>query len=100
MQPSLFDLPPAPERLMYQPGSDTSKAAAEVAVAFASTQRDRVLTWLTQRGHHGGTQIEAHEDTAIARHSLTFRFRELVKQQVIEKLDDIRGGAHVYRARA
>ena len=82
---------------MYQPGSATSKAAAERAVDFADSQRARVFKWLAGR-EQGGTQIECHAALGIERHSLTFRFRELEKAQRIRKVVDVRDGARVYKA--
>lgn len=99
MQPSLFDQPPTPDRLVWQPGSDTSKAAAQRAERFADSQRARVYAWLVMQGTHGGTQEEVSIAVGIKRQSLCPRFRELERAGQIEKGAESRGGGHVYRVR-
>ena len=82
--------------LMHQRGSDTSKAAAECAVAFARIQRERLYGAIAIHERHGLTQKEAHIELAIERASLCFRFRELERAGRIRKIDDVRKGCHAY----
>ena len=93
MQPALFDLH---RPLAYQRDSATSKAAAVKAESFAPVQRRRLLNALRWRGPEGLTQREACEQLSIARHSLTFRFRELERDGLIVRTTRIRGGCLVF----
>ena len=51
----LFDAPPS---LPYQPGSVTSRAAAESMKEAAVTQRQRVLAYLQQHGGHTDEEMQ------------------------------------------
>ena len=93
MQPALFNLSPRPA---YQRGSVTSRRAADRAVAFAGSQRDRIQAWFTAQGTRGGTQKEASEALEIGRPSMCARVRELERDGVIVKAQRARGGCGVY----
>lgn len=100
-QPALnFDRPrmtPVVRSAPYQPGSDTSKDAAERARAFVGQQGDRVLAWIRSVGEHGATQKEAAQALKIGRPSLCARFRALEQLKAITKTTARRGGCVVYR---
>lgn len=85
-QPSLFDpLPP------YQPGSATSRAAAEQIVPHASAQEMHVLAALHQRADAGANQYEMHRMTGLRASSLCARCNALEGRGLIEKRPDAEG---------
>jgi len=85
--------------LPYTPGSDTSRAAAVLALGSADTQRERVLLLLTQAGDDGYT----HEELQEALRQLGYRYSdsgvrtrcsELVDQGLVEDSGGRRRSRH------
>lgn len=101
-QPTLFDsaLRPAPT-VPYQRKSQTSRAAAVAAGAFATTQQERVYRWWVSRGPHGATMAEAELAMVARRSSLCGRVHALAgaSDGRLVKTKDIRNRCHVYVAK-
>jgi DNA-binding MarR family transcriptional regulator len=79
---------------------ETSRDAAIRAQHSATTQRLRVLEWLTTRGPRGGTMREAESELRMKRQSLCPRFSELEVRGLIRKTSAKRDGCRVYESLA
>ncbi|MNS24326.1 hypothetical protein D3C72_561650 [compost metagenome] len=62
----------------YQPGSETSKAAAIAIAPSAATRRAQVLEFLRERGESGATNDEIVCRLGMMIQTVTARMRELV----------------------
>lgn len=70
---------PAPTRVPFAVGSETSKAAAKALSPRAATSRERVLRFIQGRGNYGATDAEGQTALGMPSHSYVPRRVDLEK---------------------